>query len=285
MATWTKVVVESSAGNIAQKAATSGTADNITSQGTLATLSAVGAAQITDNTVGAAELNVSGNGSAGQVLKSDGDGSFAWVAQTSQVSVDSSISDGATNPVTGNAVHDGLAGKEPTISSFNRVNSTNVGTGVVSNTEFNYLNGVTSAIQTQLSGKVGTSGNEVIAGNKTFSGDTSVKNLTVTGTTTTVETETIKLADNVIELNSNATGTPVDSTDVGIVVNRGDSADAYLTWDEGEDRWSKSLHNNPTSKAFLQTVVVSASATAPTANLDGVGMMYMADGVPYIRTA
>mgnify|MGYP003118091003 CR=1 FL=1 len=46
--------------------------------GSLATLSAVGAAQITDNTVGAAELNVSGNGTNGQYLITDGDGSFSW---------------------------------------------------------------------------------------------------------------------------------------------------------------------------------------------------------------
>ena len=46
--------------------------------GSLATLSAVGAAQITDNSVSAAELNVSGNGTAGQFLSSDGDGSFSW---------------------------------------------------------------------------------------------------------------------------------------------------------------------------------------------------------------
>lgn len=46
--------------------------------GSLASLSAVGAAQITDNSVGAAELNVSGNGTAGQSLVSDGDGTFSW---------------------------------------------------------------------------------------------------------------------------------------------------------------------------------------------------------------
>lgn len=55
-----------------------GTARTNLGLGSLATLSAVGAAQITDNTVGAAELNVSGNGSAGQFLSSDGDGSFSW---------------------------------------------------------------------------------------------------------------------------------------------------------------------------------------------------------------
>ena len=46
--------------------------------GTLATLSSVNAATITDNSVGAAELNVSGNGTAGQALVSDGDGTMSW---------------------------------------------------------------------------------------------------------------------------------------------------------------------------------------------------------------
>jgi hypothetical protein len=36
-------------------------------------------ANIAANVVGANELNVSGNGTAGQVLKSDGDGSFTWI--------------------------------------------------------------------------------------------------------------------------------------------------------------------------------------------------------------
>jgi hypothetical protein len=50
--------------------------------GSLASLSSVGAAQITDNSVGAAELNVSGNGSTSQYLRADGDGSFTWATPT-----------------------------------------------------------------------------------------------------------------------------------------------------------------------------------------------------------
>lgn len=52
---------------------------NISGLGSLATLSAVGAAEITDNSVGAAELNVSGNGTNGQYLITDGDGTFSWL--------------------------------------------------------------------------------------------------------------------------------------------------------------------------------------------------------------
>jgi hypothetical protein len=48
--------------------------------GSLATLSSVDAATITDNSVGAAELNVPGNGTAGQYLASDGDGTMTWTS-------------------------------------------------------------------------------------------------------------------------------------------------------------------------------------------------------------
>jgi|GEM_PF-1089687 len=50
--------------------------------GSLATLSTVAAATITDNTVGAAELNVSGNGTNAQYLRSDADGTFTWATPT-----------------------------------------------------------------------------------------------------------------------------------------------------------------------------------------------------------
>ena len=72
---------------------------------------------------------------------------------------------------------------------------------------------------------VETSGNVTVGGN-----------LTVSGTTTTVNTETINLADNIILLNSNATGTP--SENAGIEVERGDSTNVQFFWDEANDRWS-----------------------------------------------
>ena len=63
-------------------------------------------------------------------------------------------------------------------------------------------------------------------------------NLTVTGTTTTVNTETINLADNIILLNSNLGDTDA-ATDGGIEIKRGGSgANASLFWDESESRWT-----------------------------------------------
>ena len=60
--------------------------------------------------------------------------------------------------------------------------------------------------------------------------------LTVSGTTTTVDTETINLADNIIVFNSNATGTP--SENAGIEIERGDSTNKTLIWNESTDKWT-----------------------------------------------
>ena len=62
-------------------------------------------------------------------------------------------------------------------------------------------------------------------------------NLTVNGTTTTVNTETINLADNIITLNSNYTGsTPTENG--GIEIERGTIANVSLVWNESTDRWT-----------------------------------------------
>lgn len=87
-------------------------------------------------------------------------------------------------------------------------------------------------------------GNLAVDKNMTVTG-----NLTVSGTTTTVNSETIQLADNIIELNSNAVGNSALGTAVlngGINVNRGTGNDAdgnpifssELKWDEANGYWS-----------------------------------------------
>ena len=75
------------------------------------------------------------------------------------------------------------------------------------------------------------SSNLNVGGTLTVNGD-----LLVSGTTTTINTETIQLADNTIVLNSNATGAPIENA--GIEVERGDSANKLLVWDENTDRWT-----------------------------------------------
>ena len=76
-----------------------------------------------------------------------------------------------------------------------------------------------------------------VSGDRTFDANVVVEgNLTVSGTTTTVNSETITLADNIIDLNSNLTsGAPTEHA--GIRVMRGDESAVQVRWNETEDHW------------------------------------------------
>lgn len=63
-------------------------------------------------------------------------------------------------------------------------------------------------------------------------------NLTVSGTTTTINSETLEVGDNFIVLNSGVTGDPV--LDAGLRVERGNQDDAEFKWNETEDKWESS---------------------------------------------
>lgn len=94
----------------------------------------------------------------------------------------------------------------------------------------------------------------------TFGGDVVVEgNLTVSGTQTIVNTETIQLADNIIVVNSNETGTPTQ--DGGIEVERGTSTNVQIKWDESEDYWVAA--NDGTNDLSRIATANFISATAP----------------------
>ena len=67
-------------------------------------------------------------------------------------------------------------------------------------------------------------------------GVTVAGNFTVSGTQTVVNSNTINLADNIITLNSDATGTPTQNA--GVEVERGDEANVQLRWNEGSTKWT-----------------------------------------------
>ena len=73
--------------------------------------------------------------------------------------------------------------------------------------------------------------------NLTFDGSTLTVagNLTVTGTTTTISTTNTIISDKLIELANGTSGTP--SGDAGIVIERGDSTNAAIIWDESRDEF------------------------------------------------
>jgi len=86
---------------------------------------------------------------------------------------------------------------------------------------------------------VRTSGDQTIGGEKTFSDDVIIGgNLTVNGTVTTINTEQIDLADNIININSDIDGATDPTQDAGIIVNRGNDVESELIWNETTDRWT-----------------------------------------------
>ena len=74
-----------------------GTTLQTTDLGSLAMLNSVAAGQIDANAVNASELNVSGNGTSGQYLGSDGDGTFSWMTITADPTMGGDLSGTASN--------------------------------------------------------------------------------------------------------------------------------------------------------------------------------------------
>jgi len=119
---------------------------------------------------------------------------------------------------------------------------------------------------------VGTSASVTFA-NLTVTGD-----LTVSGTTTSINTETLTVDDNIIVLNNNATGAP--SQNAGIEVERGSSTNVALRWNESSDKWETT--NDGSTYSVVATNGNIALGTDTTGNSDnvteGTTNLYFTDG-------
>lgn len=115
--------------------------------------------------------------------------------------------------------------------------------------------------------------------------------LTVSGTTTTVNTETINLADNIITLNSNYTGS-TPSENGGIEIERGTLDNVALRWNESTSRWQftndgTTYYNIPISSEYdnfnfnvevgATSQEVSDGGTLTFAQGDGIGVTITSD--------
>ncbi|WP_027185152.1 phage head spike fiber domain-containing protein [Desulfovibrio inopinatus] len=100
--------------------------------------------------------------------------------------------------------------------------------------------------------------------------DLTVRNLTVKGTTTTIDSETVAIADNILTLNSDVTGTP-PSTVAGIEVERGDELNARFVFDEGDDTWKAGIAGSEAGVSLVgHGHVGSDIADMPWTTLTGV---------------
>ena len=95
------------------------------------------------------------------------------------------------------------------------------------------------SIQVGLPDDVSITNDLTVDNDLTVNGNASITGtLTITGDLISTNTERIDLEDSVIQLNSNATGTPTDAADAGLEVNRGTADNVKLLWDESADRWT-----------------------------------------------
>lgn len=111
----------------------------------------------------------------------------------------------------------------------------------VSDTEIGYLNGVTSAIQTQMDAKAPLAApaltGDATAVNLTISG-----NLTVNGTTTNLNSTNLVVEDKNIILGD--TDTPTDTTADGGGITLKGTSDKTLNWVDATDAWTSSENFN-----------------------------------------
>ena len=127
--------------------------------------------------------------------------------------------DGSLTYSNGNITYTGPSATE-TRSHFSAGTGVGIASGVVS------IGQPVATTSNVVFNSVSTSGNAVIGGN-----------LTVSGTTTTINTETVNIADNQIVLNSNYTGsTPTQNG--GIEIERGTQPNKTFVWDETADKWT-----------------------------------------------
>lgn len=106
-------------------------------------------------------------------------------------------------------------------------------------------------------------------------------NLVVEGTTTSVDSNTVTIGDNIIVLNADATGTATQNA--GIEIERGDDANKIFQWNEASDYWETlgaplkigSLSTNASATTSTYVLTQGGGVTTPTERIsvDTIGTL------------
>jgi len=264
--TASRAVVSDGSGKVAISPVTSteiGYLDGVTSaiqtqldtKGTTTEDAAIEARRVA-NIAGAVSTITTGNLTASRAVVSDGSGKVSASAVTS---TELGYVDGVTS-----AIQTQIDSKQATITGAATTiddadltasralvsdGSGKVAVSAVTSTEIGYLDGVSSAIQTQLNTKAPLAG-ATFTGQVNMSDDLVVTgNLTVNGDTTTVNSENKVIQDRFIMLANAVSGAP--SADVGIFFNRGTSGNAALYYDESVKFFTLSETRDPDSNVAI----------------------------------
>lgn len=194
--------------------------------GSLADLDSVATDNITDASITTAKLAADAVTAAKIADDAISDEHLDVTAITGQTDLGNAFADGDTLLVydtSASALKEGTVKNLANYMQSELTFTTNTDTDVSATNLKTRLAGFTSADTVN----IGDSGNDttvVIRGN-----------LTVAGTTTTVNTETLTINDNIIVLNKNSADTPTENA--GIEVERGTAANVLLRYNETNDEW------------------------------------------------
>jgi len=203
------------------------------------------------------------------IVARDGSGNFAAGTITAALSGNAST---ATTLATTRAIE--ISGDVTGTANFDGSAAINIVTTIAANsvalgtdTSGSYVASLVAGTGVTLTNNSGESATPTIAigqavgtsDSVTFDNLTISGNLTVSGTTTTVNTNEILLEDNIITLNSGITGAP--STDAGIEVERGTSANVKLIFNETTDKWQTTNDGS----AYYDIVTTNTAAAQVTA--------------------
>ena len=168
----------------------------------------------------------------------------------------------ASQLVDGSVANAKLANSSITLAD-NSSTTTTIGLG-----ETLKINGTANEIETTITGDTITIGlpNDVtVANNLTITG-----NLAVNGTTTTISTTNTVASDTLFELGNGTTGSPAN--DSGIIIERGDSDNAFIGFDESADKFivgTTTATGASTGNLTITTGTLVANLEATTATLGG----------------
>jgi trimeric autotransporter adhesin len=196
----------------------------------------VAANEIAANAVGASELNVSGNGSTSQFLRSDGDGTFSWATPTDTNTTYSagsglslsgtsfSHSDTSTQASVNNTGRTYI--QDITLDSFGHVTSINSATETVVNTDTNTtsLPIENSAGTTQFTATDTTGLQFVGSGATSVAFDSTNKRVTISSTDTNTDTNTTYSAGSGLSLS----GTTFSHSDTSSASNVNNSGNTFI---------------------------------------------------------
>ena len=167
-------------------------------------------------------------GTVNQILETDGSGNLGWTANTAGVTDHTLLTNIGTTSHNNIdiALNNALSHRQDGTIHFTQA-AISITSSQISDLSTNVVLRTTA---------------QTVAGVKTFSDNMIINaDLTVNGTTTTLDTDNLNVTDNIISVNNGETGAGVTLGSAGLEVDRGTADNTQWIWDETTDKWGSKL--------------------------------------------